>query len=184
VFTELDEWFSTEILPLEGVLVRYLNRVWSDTSEVLDLRQEIYVRVYESAQVRRPDSPRAFLFATARNLMADRIRRARVISLESGHDLESIAALVDEISPERRIGAREELRILARAFDALSDKCRDVIWLRRVEGLSQRETAERLGINEGAVESQLARGTRTLAAAIFGAAAGGSSGQNSKELTQ
>jgi RNA polymerase sigma factor (sigma-70 family) len=180
VFTELDEWFSTEILPLEGMLVRYLNRVWSNSWEVLDLRQEIYVRIYESAQVRRPESPRAFLFATARNLMTDRIRRARVVSVESGHDYEGIDALVDEISPERRISAREELQILARAFDALSHKCRDIIWLRRVEGLSQRETAERLGIHEGAVESQMARGMRTLATAIFGGDEVHSSRQNSR----
>jgi DNA-directed RNA polymerase specialized sigma24 family protein len=39
-----------------------------------------------------------------------------------------------------------------------------------VEGLSQRETAERLGVKEEAIESQLARGIRALAHAIFGAA--------------
>jgi RNA polymerase sigma-70 factor (ECF subfamily) len=44
------------------------------------------------------------------------------------------------------------------------------VWLRRVEGLSQRETAQRLGLLEGAVESQLARGVRVLALAVFGAA--------------
>lgn len=76
--------------------------------------------------------------------------------------------LVDEISPERRLDARQELRILARAFDSLSEKCRNVVWLRRVEGLSQRQTAQRLGLNEGAVESQLARGVRVLALAVFG----------------
>jgi RNA polymerase sigma factor (sigma-70 family) len=168
VLTALDQWFATEILAHEGLLVRYLTRVWPNSAEVLDLRQDIYVRVYESARDALPTSPKAFLFATARNLMADRIRHNRVVSIESTPDYEGLNVLIDEISPDRRLSAREELRSLARAFDSLSEKCRNVIWLRRVEGLSQRETARRLGLHEGAVESQLARGVRVLALAVFG----------------
>ena len=71
------------------------------------------------------------------------------------------------------LGTRyEQLRDLARAFDSLSEKCRNVVWLRRVEGLSQRETAQRLELHEGAVESQLARGLSVLALAVFGSADG------------
>ena len=72
------------------------------------------------------------------------------------------------VSPERHAGARQELQNLAHAFDSLSDKCRHIVWLRRIEGLSQRQTAERLGLREVAVESQLARGMRALARAVFG----------------
>ena len=172
MLTALDHWFATEILPLEGVLTRYLSRVWPNLADVLDLRQDIYVRVYESARKALPAVPKAFLFATARNLMTDRIRHSRVVSIESTQDFESLNVLIDEISPERRFAAREELRVLAQAFDWLSDKCRNVVWLRRVEGLSQRETAKRLGVREGAVESQLARGMYALSLAVFGSVDG------------
>jgi RNA polymerase sigma factor (sigma-70 family) len=168
VINALDQWFASEILPHEGVLVRYLIRVWPNRSEVVDLRQDIYVRVYESARTALPTIPKAFLFATARNLMTDRIRHSRVVLIDSRPDFEGLN-LVDELSPERWLSARQELRNLAKAFDSLSEKCRSVIWLRRVEGLSQRETAQRLGLREGAVESQLARGVRVLARAVFGA---------------
>jgi RNA polymerase sigma factor (sigma-70 family) len=167
--TALDHWFAAEILPLEGVLLRYLFRVWPNTSEVLDLRQDIYVRVYESAARSLPTSPRAYLFTIARNLLADRVRRGRIVRIDSTQDLEVLDVLIDELSPERRLSARQELQSVARAFDSLSDKCRNVVWLRRVEGLSQMETAQRLGMAEGAVESQLARGVRVLASAVFGA---------------
>ncbi len=168
MLTALDQWFVREILPLEGMLTRYLCRVWPHSAEVFDLRQDIYMRVYESAKSVLPTAPKAFLFATARNLMTDRIRHSRVVSIEYTQDFESLNVLIDEISPERRFAAREELRVLARAFDSLSEKCRNVVWLRRVEGLTQRETAQRLGLGEGAVESQLARGVRVLACAVFG----------------
>ena len=172
VLNDLDQWFATEILPHEGLLVGYLTRVWPNRSEVLDLRQDIYVRVYESARRSRPALPKAFLFATARNLMTDRVRHSRVVSIESTADFDESNVLIDEVSPERHLGAHQELRRLAAALDGLSDKCRDVIWLRRVEGLSQRETARRLGLDEGAVESQLGRGIRALAQAVFGSGVG------------
>lgn len=171
VLMPFDHWFTEQILSHEVSLTRYLNRVWPNRSEIPDLRQDIYVRVYESARDSRPASPRAFLFATARNLLTDHIRRSRVVSMET--DEAALDALVDEVSPERQVGARQELQSLALAFDSLSDKCRSVVWLRRIEGLSQRQTAERLGLREVAVESQLARGMRFLARAVFGSDDGG-----------
>jgi RNA polymerase sigma factor (sigma-70 family) len=166
----LDQWFAMEVLPHEGLLRRYLLRVWRNPSEVADLIQEVYVRVYERARDQRPLKPKAFLFATARNLMTDELRRSPVVSIDTVQEIEGFDAMVDDLSPERRVSARQDLGRLANAFDLLSDKCRDVIWFRRVEGLSQRETADRMGLAEDAIESQLARGIRTLARAVFGAA--------------
>jgi RNA polymerase sigma factor (sigma-70 family) len=168
VITPFDQWFAEKILSHEVSLTRYLHRVWPNMSEISDLRQDIYVRVYESARVSLPTSPPAFLFTTARNLMTDHIRRRRVVSFEATSDETVFDALVDEMSPERHVGASQELQSLALAFDSLSDKCRHIVWLRRIEGLSQRQTAERLGLREVAVESQLARGMRSLARAVFG----------------
>jgi RNA polymerase sigma factor (sigma-70 family) len=164
----LDHWFATEILVHEAALMRYLRRVWSNAADVSELRQEIYVRVYEGAAKSRPGSPKSFLFTTARNLMVDRVRRERIVSIDYTQDLDALNVLVDEISPEQRLSARQELRRLGEAFDQLPDIVREVIWLRRVEGLSQREAAQRLGIQEGTLESHLCRGLRTLANAVFG----------------
>jgi RNA polymerase sigma factor (sigma-70 family) len=165
----LDHWFATEILPHEAALERYLNRVWANRADVPDLRQEVYVRVYESAARGLPSMPRAFLFATARNLMTDRLRRERIVSIDYTQDVEALNVLIDEVSPEQKLSARQELRRLSDALDGLSDACRSVIWLRRVEGLSQREAAERLGLSEGALEGHLSRGVRALAKVVFGA---------------
>jgi RNA polymerase sigma-70 factor (ECF subfamily) len=102
--------------------------------------------------------------------LADRLRRGRIVSIDYTQDLDSLNVLVDELSPEERLSARQELRRLSEALDALSDDCRDVIWLRRVEGLSQQEAAKRLGMKEGTLESHLSRGVRALAKAVFGSA--------------
>ncbi len=167
VNTELDRWFAAEILAHERALTRYLSRIWRHGAEVSDFRQEVYIRVYESAAKALPSSPKSFLFATARNLVADRIRRERVVSIDYTQDLDTLNVLVDEISPEQRVTARQDLRRLADAFDQLSDDCRAVVWLRRVEGLSQKEAATCLGISESTLSSRLCRGLGTLMKAVL-----------------
>jgi RNA polymerase sigma factor (sigma-70 family) len=164
----LEQWFIREVLAHEGALMRHLSRVWPNRSEIRDIRQEAYVRVYEAARRARPLAPKSFLFATARNLMTDRMRRERVVCIEARGELDTLNVLVDEISPERRTSAREELTRLARAFERLPLRCREVMWLRKVESLSQQEVASRLGVQEKAVEKQVSRGIRLLAAALFG----------------
>ena len=169
----LDQWFAAEILIHEAALTRYLYRIWLNHAEVPDLRQEIYVRIYESAARSLPTSPKSFLFQTARNLITDRARRERVVSIDYTQDLDALNVLVDEISPERRLSARQELKRLSAALDKLPDDCRNVIWLRRIEGLSQREAAERLGMPEGTLESHLCRGVRALMKTVFGSGTAG-----------
>ena len=78
--TELDDWFIREVLVHERALVLFLQRAWPHRDEWHDLRQEAYARVYEAAARTRPDAPKAFLFATARHLMTDRLRRSHTTS--------------------------------------------------------------------------------------------------------
>ena len=165
---ELDRWFIDEILVHEGALVRYLQRCWSRRDEIHDLRQEVYARVYEAAAKSLPTQPKSFLFASARHLMTDRLRRSRVVSIEPMGDFEPSHVLVDEVSPERWCGGRQALKRLTDAFDRLPDRCREVVWLRRVEELSQKDVALRLGISEKTVEKHIAKGMRLLAGQLFG----------------
>jgi RNA polymerase sigma-70 factor (ECF subfamily) len=164
---ELDAWFLEEVLPLEGMLERYLRRNWRDADEVPDLRQEVYVRVYDSCAVTRPSSAQAFVLSTARNLLIDRVRRAQVVSIETFADIETMSFTIDELSPERHISGRSELRLLQVALDLLPRRCREVVELRKIEGLSQREVASQLGIAEDTVQKQVAKGIRSLAQALL-----------------
>lgn len=164
----LNSWFAREILVHEAALMRYLLRSWFRREEIHDLRQEIYVRVYEAAAKARPAMPKSFMFTTARHLMTDRLRRGRVISIEAVGDIDALNVLVDEITPDQRLGAHQDLKRLADAFDRLPDRCREVVWLRRVEELSQREVATRMGISEKTVEKQIAKGARLIAEYFYG----------------
>lgn len=159
---DLDQWFAAEILPYEAALTRYIRKVWSDPADVADLRQDIYIRVYENALKARPQTPRFFLFRIARNLLSDRIRHGRIISIDYTHDMDALNVLVDEVSPEQRVSARQQLGRVLQCVDALPERSREVIWMRRVQGLSQREAAERLGIMEKTLAGYLSRGLDML----------------------
>jgi RNA polymerase sigma factor (sigma-70 family) len=163
----LDAWFKREILAHETALVRYLLRTWPNRQEVYDLRQDTYVRVYEAAAKSRPMSPKSFLFATARNLMADHIRRRRIVAIDAVGDVDALNVLIDTISSEHRASAYEDLRCLAEAFDRLPPKCREAVWMRRVDDLRQKEVATRLGISQKTVEKHVMKGMKLLAAAMF-----------------
>lgn len=167
VTESLDTWFRREILAHETYLVRYLRRIWRQPQDIDDLRQDAYTRIYEAAALARPLQPKSFLLTTARNLVVNLHRRNRVVSIESVGDFDDLNVSLDELSPERRLDARQQLRRLADALNSLPPKCRQVIWLRRVDGLSQKEVAERLGISVRTVENHILKGMRLLAAAFL-----------------
>jgi RNA polymerase sigma-70 factor (ECF subfamily) len=164
----LDTWFKREILAHEASLLRYLGRVWPRHDEVHDLRQEIYVRIYEAANKSRPLAPRAFIFATARHLMTDRIRHGRVVSIEAVGDPDALNVLIDDLSPEHRVSAWQELKHLTHALNCLPPRCREVVWLSRVDDLTNKEVAHQLGVSIRTVEAQIRKGMRLLSDIVFG----------------
>lgn len=158
----LDDWFLTEVLPLEPALTRFLRRNWRDEGEIADLRQDLYVRLYDAARDGLPVQTKAFVFAAARNLLINRARRGQIVSFEVVADLEAVSVAVDAVTPERNVAARDELRRLQLGLDRLPPRCREVIVLRKVQGLSQREVAAQLGVGEDTVEKQVVYGMRAL----------------------
>jgi RNA polymerase sigma factor (sigma-70 family) len=165
----LQLWFIHKIVCHEAALMRYIRRAWPDHEEAADLRQEIYAKVYESASKSRPVSPQYYLFATARNLIVDRVRRGKIVSIEMRDDLGEINTFIDELSPERHVSARQELTRLIAAFESLPEACRETVWKRKVEELSQKAVAAAMGTKERVVERRLHRGIRLLAEHFFGA---------------
>jgi RNA polymerase sigma factor (sigma-70 family) len=159
---QIDEWFLREVLPLEPSLMRFLRRNWHNESDLTDLRQELYVRLYESATEAVPAHTRAFVFTAARNMLINHVRRGRIVSMEVVADLDALNIAVDTVTPEQQVSAREELRRLQSGLERLPPRCREVVVLRRVEGLSQREVATRLGVGEDTVEKHMTYGMRAL----------------------
>lgn len=158
------EWFAEHILPLEPRVRGWLRKAGWSREEVEDLMQETYARLaagWASGEVAHPS---AYVFATARNVAADQLRRQRIVSIRSVADISRLNAADGEPDAETRLTAHEELDQLRAAIERLPGQCRAVFVLRKVEGVSQAETARRLGLAQSTVEKHVARGMRMIAA--------------------
>jgi len=169
--SELEIWFVREVLPLEAALMQFLQHHWRDRTDVEDLLQDVYVRIYEAALKEIPDRPRKFVFATARNLLIDRARRTQIIPIEAMPDLDVLDIALDVPSPERNAIARDELRRLQEALDRLPPRNREAVVLARIEGLTGREISQRMGLAEATVSHHLSNGIAALADMLYGDAA-------------
>ena len=165
---ELKAWFTCEVLPLEAILMHFLRHNWRDANEIEDMRQEVYARVCEAAQARPPEHAKSCVLKTARNLVIDRVRRGQVVPIDAVADLDALGIAVDAPGPDRSVMAREQLRRLQSALGKLSPRVRQVIVMRRIEGIARREIAQRMGVTEDTVAEYLAEGMRVLANIIYG----------------
>lgn len=164
----LRRWFRESVLPHEAALVRFVARNCRDEAEVTDIRQQVYERALRGASEALPASTRHYIFTIARNLLIDRARRAKIVSFEQVADLETLGWDGDLMAAERQIEARDELRRAMAGLEKLPARCREVVRLRKVEGLSVQETADRLGVGHHTIERQLTLGIRALSDFMLG----------------
>ncbi len=160
--SRLDAWFVAEVLPLESVLIRFLRRIWRNENDIRDLCQDVYVEIYQAAQKEIPASTRAMSFAIARNVVVERIRREQIVSIEAVADLDVLGIAVDEPGPERAAMARQDLHRLQAVLGQLPEDWRTAVLLRKIDGLSPREIASRMGVGERTAFRYLSSGLALL----------------------
>jgi RNA polymerase sigma factor (sigma-70 family) len=137
-------------------LKKYLLSIVPKLDVAEELTQDVFVRLQMSGRSEL-DSPRGFLFRTARNLALDHLRRAGRVPFDA-LDETAAAQLADaSASPEEQVAAREELAIMRAIILELPPKCRQVFLLVRLEGLSHRDVAAEMGMSQTMVRKHLAR---------------------------
>jgi RNA polymerase sigma-70 factor (ECF subfamily) len=114
-----------------------------------------------AARARRElQSPKAFLFATARNLACDQFRRAPGAAQVPLGDGDDFSVLDETTDIFETVARNQEIELMTEAIQSLPDRCRQVLTLRNVYGLSQREIAAQMGIAVATVEVQITAGIK------------------------
>lgn len=164
--TEIVAFVSSQILPHEGEVRTWLYKMGDAALDVDDVIQEAYCRLAALNSVVHIRDGRSYFFRTARNIVVERFRRARIVRIDSLTDIEALNLMDHEPSPERVVNARRELRRVQALIEGLPKRCREVFTLRRIHGLSQREASQRLGVTENVIEMQSQRGLRLILQAL------------------
>jgi RNA polymerase sigma factor (sigma-70 family) len=158
-------WLATHVLLHEPALRAWLRRITHVTdSDIDDIIQETYAILAKVENVDTIRNPRAYAFQVARSVFLQGLRRSKVVAIEAIMDLDALHAPDDAPSPEQHAMGKRELRRVEAAIADMPPQVRKVFWLRRVEGLSQRDTAAELGLAEHTVEKYSAKGMKLLLA--------------------
>lgn len=151
---------------LADELTNFLTRRLRCPEIAADLTHETYLRIYQSALRDPPDNARALAFRIAINLANDYQRKVKVRErFAVDADLNSVAGNMDLNSPgpERNVIAQQRLDALQNALDELESECRTAFLLHSIDGLTQAEIGERLGVSRSKVARLIVKALSHLA---------------------
>ncbi len=153
---------ATQILPHEAGLRQWLRILGAKSEDVDDVVQEVYCRLLRMTQIDHIGDPRAYLYRTARNVVLEQVRRARVVSILTVQNLDELGVAAPTPTPETETVARMELSRVLGLIANLPERCRRIFELRKIDGLSQAETARMMRVSENVVEKETARGLMVI----------------------
>jgi len=149
------EYFKNEILPLKDKLFRYALSFLKDESESEDIVQEVFLRLWK----KRNDftyikNIEAWSMTMTRNLTLDKIKTRR-LEFKNLNNAEDTSAM--NLGPDQLVEQSEAMAGIKKLIDSLSEKQKQVILLRDVEGYTYQEIGEIIGIDQNLVKVTLFR---------------------------
>lgn len=153
-------WFEHEVFSHDAVLKSYLRGAFPTIGDVDDVVQESYLRIWKARTTHQIEFAKAFLFKVARNMALNLVQRQRVSPISAVADLAALPVLDDGPGVAELACTREEILLLADGLEALPARCREIVILRRIKGMPQKEIAALLGISEQTVQAQIQRGVK------------------------
>jgi len=154
----LARWFAEHVQPHEPMLRAWLHSRFGTQLEIDDIVQEAYVRLMQAKAGGELHAPKAFLFAIARNLALDHLRRHHVTHTGPLVENDALHVLDEGGDVAETVARNQELARLTEAIQSLPDRCRQIFTLRKIYGMSQTAIAEKLAISEHTVSAQLTIG--------------------------
>ena len=149
-------------------LVLFLAARMRSAASAEDLVQDLYLKIAAMPADTEVKSPTALLYRMAANLMVDHVRsvqRSGRRSAEWRLETPTLGGtdIVSEPAADEALLAKERVRLLAEAVAELPPQMGRAFRLHKLEGLSQAETAEAMGVSRKMVEQHIGVAIRRLA---------------------
>lgn len=149
-------------------LCRYVNaKFGSGPPEPADVAQTAFTRFASLEDPEKIKNPKAFLYATARNIVMDYKRQEKTAQnytqsiLHHGED-----NILNTITPEHVLQEKEILQLMSKVIQKLPRKQRRVLLLHRLHNLTYTEIARRMKLSQSDVRRQMAQAVEVLEEAI------------------
>jgi RNA polymerase sigma-70 factor (ECF subfamily) len=150
---------------LEGQLRPFVARRLSESADIDDVLQDIYLRIQAGVgQLRDSDRFGPWVYRVARSALADHGRSRARNPLPLGAPIEQDVSGPPSDAPENGDGSAEQglAQNIAVFVAALPSPYREAITLTELQGMSQKEAAEMLGISLSGMKSRVQRGRQQI----------------------
>jgi RNA polymerase sigma-70 factor (ECF subfamily) len=145
----------------------FARKVVKDDGISQDIVQEVFVKVWEKRGEIESLNVEAFLFKLVRNHCIDNYKHLKVVNnhmqeIQISSKYEELYR-IDFIGNEPYVLIEQELNIkIEKTIQNLPERCREVFMLSRINGLKNKEIAEKLDINIKNVERHLSRAMQSF----------------------
>jgi RNA polymerase sigma factor (sigma-70 family) len=158
------DWGGLDLAWVYSELLAGIRRRTQSLHHAYDVLHEALIRFALANGRQTLQQPHAYLRTVVGSVLVDHHHESqRFVAL--AEDGDAPAALAARPSEEQLADLRQRLAAVQRILDALPPRCREVFWLFRIEGHSQAEIAQRLGISVNMVERHVMRALLDLRAA-------------------
>ena len=153
-----------------SALLGFLRKRLGSERKAQDVAQESYLRLCRQGDLGKiAGQERAYLFTAAQNLLRDRQRRNAVRTNARQFDCNDASggSRVDQETPLSDLEYKQTFRTVRDAVQRMRPKVRQVFLMRRLEEISNRQIAVRLGVSERTVERHMRTALRCLKEALL-----------------
>lgn len=156
-----EAWFNGLFDRYYPTVRNFAFRLLGDMDVAQEAAQDAFVRLWEKgAGDGREPVVRAFLFTVTRNICIDRIRSDRAITEYRRKIMLKYSAVADSFLDD--IITSDLRQMFDRQIEALPPQCARAFRLSRIEHLTYKEIAQRMGVSVKAVEANVGRAIAIL----------------------
>ena len=154
------EYFKKEIIPLKDKLFRYALNYLKESSVAEDVIQEVFLKLWKKREeFYKIKNIEAWSMTMTRNLSLDLLKRNKVEFTDPVFIKEPV---MRSGIPDNLIEQSELKSNVHEIIESLSEKQRQVVFLRDIEGYSYQEISEIIGIDQNLVKVTLFRARENL----------------------
>jgi RNA polymerase sigma factor (sigma-70 family) len=151
-----------------AILLRYFDRRNVPPADQEDAAQEVFARLLRREDSAPIDTLPSYLFQTAASVAVDFHRRAVARGRGAHLPYDDALHALEDFSPERVYGGREEVALVVTALLELPERTRTAFLLARYEKMRLGEIAKHLGLSVGGVEKNVRKAMAHLTARLEG----------------